>query len=173
MKVNLQPYLTGELVSVRPLFDSDFELLFNAASDALIWEQHQDKERHTMERFTQFFNESISSGGALCILDSKDKKVIGSSRFKIIDRENKVIEIGWTFLKRSYWGGIYNSEVKKLMINHALEYCNYVVFYVNEKNLRSRKALEKIGAVRTTDYDLPWVLDQSGGLTYLIANRIS
>ncbi|MBT8183227.1 MAG: GNAT family N-acetyltransferase, partial [Eudoraea sp.] len=161
------------LVHIRPLLDADFEALFNAASDALIWEQHQDKERHTLKGFTQFFNESMASGGALCILDGNSNKIIGSSRFKIIDRDNKVIEIGWTFLQRRYWGGIHNLEVKKLMIDHALQSFKYVVFYVHENNRRSRKALEKIGAVRAMDYQLPWVLDQSEGVTYLIDKKFS
>lgn len=172
MYIDLQPILTGGHVILRPLVDSDFEPLYDAASDTLIWEQHQDKKRHTREGFSQFFKESMASAGALCILEIEDNNVIGSSRFKIIDQAEGIVEIGWTFLKRNYWGGSYNREVKQLMINHALKYFRKVVFYVNKKNTRSQKALEKIGAIRTFEYGLSWVIDQQDGLTYLISKEI-
>jgi RimJ/RimL family protein N-acetyltransferase len=54
--------------------------------------------------------------------------------------------VGWTFLERQFWGGIYNRELKKLMLDHAFRFFERVVFVVGEKNLRSQKALEKIGA---------------------------
>ena len=173
MKINLQPHLNGRLIYIRPLDNTDFEPLFKAASDVSIWEQHQDKKRHTPEGFTHFFNESMASLGALCILDNKNKSIIGSSRFKIIDKKEGVVEIGWTFLKRTYWGGSYNGEVKQLMINYALQYFKKVVFYVNEKNTRSQRALEKIGAMRTLEYRHSWVLEQGEGLTYLINKAIN
>lgn len=172
MNIDLQPYLNGQLVVIRPLVNSDFEPLYIAASDPLIWEQHQDKGRHTSGGFTKFFAESIASLGALCILDKKDLTIIGSSRFKIIDMAEGIVEIGWTFLKRDYWGGSYNREVKQLMINHALHNFKHVVFYVNDRNIRSQKALEKIGAIRNSEYGFSWVLDQKDGLTYVISKEI-
>ena len=172
MKFDLQPYLNGQLVCIRPLLNSDYESLYNAASDLLIWEQHQDEQRYTRPGFDQFFSDSMSSGGALCILDNKDNMVIGSSRYKIIDLAEGIVEIGWTFLKRNYWGGSYNREVKQLMINHALKSFKNVVFYVNKNNYRSQKALEKIGAARISTYGLSWVLDQSDGLTYVVSKDI-
>ena len=56
------------------------------------------------------------------------------------------MEIGWTFLERAFWGGAYNAELKSLMLDHAFRFVDRVVFVVGEDNLRSQKALEKIGA---------------------------
>ena len=51
-----------------------------------------------------------------------------------------------TFLRRDYWGGSYNAEIKALMLRHAFRYVKTVVFWVGEGNWRSRKAMEKLGA---------------------------
>ena len=58
------------------------------------------------------------------------------------------MEIGWTFLARSYWGGPANGELKRLMVEHAFRFVGRVVFLVDPENRRSQRALEKIGAVR-------------------------
>ena len=80
--------------------------------------------------------------------DSKDGQVIGSSRFHGYDEKKSEIEIGWTFLARSHWGGIYNREMKQLMLRHAFRFVNRVIFLVGTRNLRSQRAMEKIGGVR-------------------------
>jgi RimJ/RimL family protein N-acetyltransferase len=56
-----------------------------------------------------------------------------------------VVEIGWSFLARSHWGGATNREMKRLMLEHALAQVARVEFRVGESNLRSRRAMEKIG----------------------------
>ena len=81
-------------------------------------------------------------------IDSKDGRVIGSSRFHGYDKEKSEVEIGWTFLARSHWGGAYNREMKQLMLRHAFQFVNRVIFLVGAQNLRSQKAMEKIGGVR-------------------------
>lgn len=58
------------------------------------------------------------------------------------------VEIGWTFLDRSCWGGRYNREMKQLMLEHAFDVVDAVVFRVHSDNARSRRAVEKLGAVR-------------------------
>ena len=98
--------------------------------------------------FREFFREAISSGGALIAFDSQSGQVVGSSRFHGYDEKASEIEIGWTFLARSHWGGRYNREMKQLMLRHAFRFVNSVVFLVGPQNLRSQKALEKIGGVR-------------------------
>jgi RimJ/RimL family protein N-acetyltransferase len=75
--------------------------------------------------------------------------MIGSSRFDRAKAGPDEIEIGWTFLARSHWGGRTNAALKRLMLRHALSYYQQVIFSVGENNLRSRKALEKIGASLT------------------------
>jgi N-acetyltransferase len=147
MPLDLQPILKGEILNLRPLRKEDFPALYAVASDPLIWEQHPNNDRHKEEVFKGFFKEALESGGALIAIDSKDARVIGSSRFHGYDEENSEIEIGWTFLARSHWGGIYNREMKQLMLRHAFKFVRNVIFLVGPQNLRSQKALEKIGAV--------------------------
>jgi RimJ/RimL family protein N-acetyltransferase len=148
MPFELQPILKGQLLELRPLRAEDFPELYMVASDPLIWEQHPNKDRYHEEVFKQFFREALESGGALVAVDSRDGKIIGSSRFNAYDEERSEIEIGWTFLARSHWGGIYNREMKQLMLRHAFRFVKSVIFVVGQKNLRSQRAVEKIGGVR-------------------------
>lgn len=148
MSFDLQPVLKGELLGLRPLVPGDFPELYAVASDPLIWEQHPVKDRYQEAVFKGFFQEAIASGGALVAMDANDGRIIGSSRFHGYDEEKSEIEIGWTFLARSHWGGIYNREMKRLMIQHAFQFVNRVLFVVGPQNLRSQKAVEKLGGVR-------------------------
>lgn len=147
--MELQPNLVGDLLELRPLRPDDWEALFRAASDPLIWEQHPARDRYTEPVFRQFFQEALDSGGAFAIIDRKTQQVIGSSRFFGYDADKSEVEIGWTFLTRPYWGGQYNGELKRLMLDHAFQFVDRVVFLVGPNNQRSRRALEKIGAVFT------------------------
>ncbi len=148
MPFDLQPVLTGELLTLRPLRRDDFDDLYAVASDPLIWEQHPANDRYKPEVFVQFFRDALESGGAFIALDAKDGKVIGSSRFNGYDEQASEIEIGWTFLARSHWGGIYNGEMKQLMLRHAFKFVETVIFLIGPQNYRSQKAIEKIGGVR-------------------------
>ncbi len=148
MSFDLQPTLQGELLKLRPLRPEDFPDLYAVASDPLIWEQHPVRDRHQEEVFKGFFRDALASGGALLAIDSKTGQVIGSSRFHGYDRAKSEIEIGWTFLARSHWGGIYNGEMKRLMLQHAFQFVNNVIFLIGPHNLRSQRAVEKIGGVR-------------------------
>jgi len=148
MAFDLQPDLEGELVRLRPLRADDWDDLYAVASDRLIWKQHPCNDRYQEEVFREFFREALESGGALLIVEAKNKQVIGSSRYARYDEEKSEIEIGWTFLARSYWGGLYNRELKKLMLEHAFRFVRSVVFLVGPQNYRSQKAVEKIGGVR-------------------------
>jgi RimJ/RimL family protein N-acetyltransferase len=133
----LQPTLRGELLEVRPLRPDDWDALFAAASDPLIWEQHPNSDRYKEDVFREYFRGAMESGGAFVILDAKTGRVIGSSRYHGYDEGRSEIEIGWTFLAREYWGGTYNGEL----------FVDTVLFLVGPANLRSQKALQKIGAV--------------------------
>ena len=148
MPFDLQPRLEGELLCLRPLRPEDFDDLYRVASDPLIWEQHPSPDRYQEAVFQEFFREALESGGALIAMDSEDGRVIGSSRFHGYDGDRSEIEIGWTFLARSYWGGAYNREMKQLMLRHAFRFVKSVVFLVGPQNVRSQKAMEKIGGVR-------------------------
>jgi RimJ/RimL family protein N-acetyltransferase len=144
---DLQPTLEGELVTLRPLRTEDFQELYAVASDPLIWEQHPVSDRYKPDVFAAFFREALASGGALIAVDKADGRVVGSSRYYGYDPEQSEIEIGWTFLARSHWGGTYNGEMKRLMMRHAFGFVDHVVFLIGPENWRSRRAIEKIGGV--------------------------
>jgi len=148
MSFDLQPILNGELLGLRPLRAEDFHDLYSVAADPLIWEQHPSKDRYKEEVFQGFFHDALESGGALIAIDSRDGQVVGSSRFHGYDEQRSEIEIGWTFLARSHWGGNYNREMKQLMLRHAFKFVNSVIFLVGPQNFRSQRAMEKIGGVR-------------------------
>jgi RimJ/RimL family protein N-acetyltransferase len=122
MPFDLQPILNGQLVQLRPLQIDDYEVLYAVAADPLIWEQHSLRDRFEEEVFQQFYRDALESGGTLIIVDKKDGRVIGSSRFHGYNAEQSEVEIGWMFLARSHWGGVYNGEIKQLMLRHAFQF---------------------------------------------------
>jgi RimJ/RimL family protein N-acetyltransferase len=143
----LQPHLVGERTELRPLRAEDWEALFAAASDPLIWEQYPAHDRYKEEVFREYFRGALESGGAFAVLDRASQGIIGSTRYCNYDAAQSEIEIGWTFLIRSHWGGKYNGEMKRLMLDHAFRFVRNVVFQVGPENMRSRRAVEKIGGV--------------------------
>jgi N-acetyltransferase len=151
---DLQPHLVGNLLELRPLLTTDWEGLFAAAADPLIWELHPAHDRYKEDVFREYFLGALASKGALVAVDLKAQKIIGSSRYFWYGPEPSELEIGWTFLVRSHWGGEYNAEMKRLMLNHAFTFVSSVIFLVGTTNLRSRKAVEKIGGVLTDRRDM-------------------
>jgi N-acetyltransferase len=145
----LQPTLTGERLELRPLRPDDWDALYAAASDPLIWEQHPESDRHTVEVFRRYFDGALASGGAFVVIDRRTGAIIGSTRYHGYDEGASEIEIGWTFLTRDYWGGACNREMKQLMLDHAFKFVQRVVFLVGPTNFRSQRAMEKIGGVRS------------------------
>ena len=145
MEPNRQPALVGELVTIRPLAAEDWDALFAVASDPLIWELHPANDRWQEPVFRKFFDDALACGGGLAILDKASGAIIGSSRYDSWVPDEDEIEIGWTFIARSHWGGTYNREIKRLMLDHIHRFVNRVVFIVGRNNLRSRVAMEKIG----------------------------
>ncbi len=147
MTFDMQPTLKGDLLYLRPLAVKDYKALYEVAADPLIWEQHPVKDRYKEGVFKQFFDESLRSSGALLAIDTQTSGAIGSSRFHGYDPKANEIEIGWTFLKRSHWGGRFNGEMKRLMLEHAFQFVENVVLLVGPQNYRSQRAVEKIGGV--------------------------
>ena len=106
------------------------------------------QNRHERAALDTFFRHALESNGCLIAIDVKSQQLIGSSRFHGSDDERIEVEIGWTFLARSHWGGRYNGEMKRLMLRHAFQFVNRVVCLAGRENPRSQRAVEKIGAVR-------------------------
>lgn len=146
MSFELQPILENEIIKLVPLKEDDFNMLYQVASDPLIWEQHPDKYRYTKEGFEKYFRSAIESRGAFLVKEKNFDGIIGSSRYYDYDEEKKSIAIGYTFLARKCWGTAYNGAMKKLMLDHAFKFVETVIFHIGDKNIRSQKAIEKLGA---------------------------
>ena len=145
--MDLQPHLRGERLHLRPLTEQDFDALFRAASDPQIWETHPVPDRYELETFKGYFAGLIKSKGALVILDNQTLEIVGTSSFYDYRETEKSVIIGYTFLTRKYWGGSYNREIKKLMMDYAFQFIETCIFHVGLDNVRSRKAMTKIGGV--------------------------
>lgn len=151
MSFDLQPQLQGELVELRPLRADDFDALFAVASDPLIWKQHPAHDRYQLAVFREFFRDAMESGGAFVVIDRAAGAIIGSTRYFGYSELLREVEIGWSFLARSHWGGQFNGEVKRLMLQHAFSSVDRVVFVIGPNNVRSQRAVAKIGGVRIAD----------------------
>jgi RimJ/RimL family protein N-acetyltransferase len=145
MSFNLQPQLEDQQIKLRPLRADDFVALYAAASDPLIWEQHPSRNRFERDAFGTYFEGAMESGGAFLVSDAQTGQVIGSSRYYDLDENQHTIAIGYTFITRPYWGRGYNRRLKTLMLDHAFQYVEQVDFHVGASNMRSRKAMEKLG----------------------------
>ena len=147
MPFDAQPTLAGDLLSLRPLRPDDFDDLYAVASDPLIWQQHPARDRFQVPVFRALFDEFIATAGTLIASDRATARVVGSSRYHGYDAERSEVEIGWSFLARSHWGGRYNGEMKRLMLDHAFRFVDNVVFMIGADNIRSQIAVQRIGAV--------------------------
>jgi RimJ/RimL family protein N-acetyltransferase len=144
---DFQPVLVGERMTMRPMQAGDYAELLAIGADPAVWALHPQPERATEAGFRAYFDDHMASGGALVAMLRDGGVLAGCSRFSMQYTEPGEVEIGWTFLGRSYWGGSANAEMKWLMMSHAFGFVERVIFRVGEHNLRSRRAMEKIGGV--------------------------
>ena len=159
-----QPVLAGERLLLRPLVPDDWDALFAVASDPEVWAIHPQHDRWQEPVFRRFFADALARGGALAVIDQASGVIIGSSQYK--PEADGTVEIGWTFLAPSHWGGAYNREMKRLMLGHALQFVDRVEFRVGECNLRSQRAMAKIGGRLTERFDM--VATPSGPMRHVI-----
>jgi RimJ/RimL family protein N-acetyltransferase len=146
VKADLQPTLVGDSLLLRPLIEDDWEAMYAVASDPLLWEAHPARDRYKEPVFRKYFAGAMASRGALTVIDRTTGKIIGGSRYANFVPERNEIEIGWSFIARDYWGGMYNREMKSLMLTHAFRFFDSIRFNIGATNVRSRRAIEKIGA---------------------------
>lgn len=146
--IDLQPTLTGPTILIRPIQKADWIEMFAAAADPAIWALHPVSDRYTEPVFRLFFDSALECRSAFSIVDRASGRIVGSSRYYGYDPARREVEIGWTFLARSHWGGAANREIKQLMLAHAFGFVERVVFWVGDTNWRSQRAMEKIGATR-------------------------
>ena len=132
---------------VRPSRSDDFDELYAVAADPILWEQHPERERWREDFFRAYFDDHLASGGALAVVERRTGELIGATRYDNHDPKASEVEIGWTFLARPSWGGAYNADLKRVMFEHAFQSVETVVFLIGARNLRSRLAVEKLGAI--------------------------
>jgi len=144
-----QPTLTHPAVTLRPATADDWPALFAAANDPGIWEGHPAHDRWQLPVFRAFFDDGLASGGMLVAEEPATGALIGSSRFDFGRADPGEVEVGWTFLVRRHWGSRTNHIMKALMVGHALQSVDRVIFLIGETNIRSRTACLRIGATLT------------------------
>lgn len=119
-----------------------------------MWEVHPAWDRYKEPVFRAYFEANLASGGSLTMMERGSGTVVGSSRYWEVDSTTCSVEIGATYLARSHWGSGINREAKRLMITHALAAVEAVTFRIGATNIRSRRAIEKIGARLTGRTDV-------------------
>ena len=148
------PVLEGSVAALRGVTEVDREATFRAASDPLIWEQHSERDRHTRAVFDRFFDGALSCGGGMTIVEKQSGIAVGSTRYYDWNLSDASVVIGYTFVVRRLWGTGFNAEVKRLMLAHAFQWATTVWFHVSPGNIRSQRALGKIGAVLDRQEDV-------------------
>ena len=156
MNINIQPILENDNTILLPLLSEDFEELYAIASDPKIWEQHPNKNRWQKEEFLNFFQGAIESKGAFKIFHIPTNAVVGSTRFYDYDPEKNAILIGYTFFNTASWGKNINLAVKKQMLDHIFRYVSTVLFHVGSDNIRSQKAMNRLGSEKIGEVEVAY-----------------
>lgn len=150
--LNQSHVLLGKEVELHPLRQTHFDQLIEAAKDPRIWEYYIF-DANNPDKFKTSLNQALINKENLSqypfvIFHKKSRKIIGSTRLMDIQFEHNKLEIGWTWIVPEYWGTNINFECKLLLLELCFEKfgCARVQFKTDENNIRSRKAIEKIGA---------------------------
>ncbi len=149
---NAEIVLENEYVKLMPLTLDNFQHLNEIASqEKLVAFSPSDIE--TPEAFRKYVETALEFGKmnqaiSFIIFDKIRQEYAGSTRYMNIQWVNKVVEIGSTWLGREFHGSGLNSHMKHLMLDYAFEKMDFekVEFRIDERNIRSRKAVEKLGA---------------------------
>lgn len=139
--------LKDDSISLIPLEESDYEILYSVAEDPEIWKHHPQTDRYTETGFATYFDKLIHCDLAFLIKDNN--RIIGATSFYDFDFLERQVTIGYTFLAKSYWGTGTNKKVKTLLLKKAFEFVDTVIFHVGVSNLVSQKALLNIAAIKT------------------------
>lgn len=143
--------LEGENVQLLPLQERHFDALFEAASNPEIWEltsvNYSDPAIFNHSNTTALKDKEKGTVYPFVIVDKSSQKIIGTTRFLEISAADKKLEIGVTWIKKEFWGSTVNMECKYLLLQYCFEHLQLhrVQFRAKADNLRSRKAIEKIG----------------------------
>ncbi len=150
------PILENDQLKLVIAKESDFGDLYKVASDPLMWEQHPNKNRYQKEIFKIFFEGALVSKSAFLVYDKNTNELIGSSRYYDWDETKKEVAIGYTFVARNCWGKGFNPALKKLMMQYAFQFVDKIIFHIGANNIRSQKAIEKIGAKKIGEQQIEY-----------------
>jgi RimJ/RimL family protein N-acetyltransferase len=144
--------LEGERVHLIPLEDEYFDSLVDSSQEESIWTfmpiDGTDKMRLGDLLKQAILKREKGEQYPFVVLDRFTKRVIGSTSYLKLNEEFKSLEIGWTWFLPEVWGKGYNEECKYLLLKHCFENLDTIRVQIVtwDKNLRSRKAVERIGA---------------------------
>ena len=156
MDINLSK-LKGKHIYLELLQPSYKEILRDLARDERIWEGNRGfiLDETFNEQFDKYYTIALDDnamGGqqAFAMRKTNDDSIIGMTRFLNIDKKDKRLEIGYTWYIPAVWGKVYNKECKLLLLQYTFEELNFnrAQFNVAGQNIRSQKAVEKIGGVK-------------------------
>ncbi len=143
--------LEGEKVRIVPMEKNHIQGLTEIGIDKIIW-SHLPKAIYTYNEMKSFVEEALYKKETgiefpIVVLRCDNDKIIGTTRFLDISNPNKSLEIGWTWYSPSVWGTHINTECKYLLLKYCFETLKLirVQFKTDERNVRSQKAIEKIG----------------------------
>ena len=151
--LRVQPVvLQGELVRLEPMSQDHAQGLYNRGRTATDWQYLPRACFVDLADARQWVAEALEAPDQLpfVIIERGKNKVVGSTRYLNIRPAHRSLEIGWTWLGQEWQRTGVNTEVKLLLLTHALERlgCLRVEFKTDARNLRSQRALERIGATR-------------------------
>lgn len=144
--------LRGSRIALEPLDEGHLPALAAAIEDGALWEVPVTIVPHPRDlpAFLRDAEAQYQAGRELAFatMDLASGAVIGSTRFRCIEAAHRRVEIGFTFLARSWQRTYANTEAKYLMLRHAFEAwrVNRVELVTDALNAKSRSAIERIGA---------------------------
>ncbi|MEY2916701.1 MAG: hypothetical protein RIS73_415, partial [Bacteroidota bacterium] len=146
--------LEDELVKIEPLEEKHFELLLPVAMHQELW-LYTIQQINSPEDFRKYFNIALEEKAQkksypFAYYDKQTQQYVGSTRYLNIDFGNRRLEIGSTWLHPSLHGKGFNKHCKFLLLSYGFEqlHLNRIELKTSHLNLKSQKAMLKIGAVR-------------------------
>lgn len=143
--------LEGEKVKLLPLSEEHIEELIEASQHEIIWTympvKGTDKEKLRAALKEAIIKREKGEQYPFVVINRENGKIIGSTRFLDLNEEHRNLEIGYTWYLPEYWGKGHNEECKYLMLTHCFEELRTIRVQIitSHKNLRSRRAIERIG----------------------------
>ena len=144
--------LEGDVIRLEPLSQEHAQGLYTRGRDAGDWTYMPRRCFVDLADARQWIDAALEPPNQLpfAIVERSKNKVVGSSRYLNIRPEHRSLEIGWTWLGQEWQRTAVNTEAKLLLLRHAFERlnCLRVEFKTDARNLRSQRALERMGATR-------------------------